>query len=108
MKARDRLAKERAHIPTSPIFETGAFADLSPPVLARTLVHATNAYFTANVRLTCTNLQAHPPSALRVHVIEAANNKPAEAMGIDAIQRANLYAIRGVFHYEQLAAEAHS
>ena len=42
---------------------SGAFADLSPPVLARTLFHATNAYFIPNVRVTgapCrTNLQPH-------------------------------------------------
>lgn len=39
-------------------------------------------------------------------MIEAANNKPAEAMGIEAcaIQRANLLRDGGVFHYEQLAA----
>ena len=42
---------------------SGAFADLSPPVLARTLFHGTNAYYIPNVKLTAapcrTNLQPH-------------------------------------------------
>ena len=69
---------------------SGAFADLSPPVLARTLFHATNAYFIPNVRVTAapcrTNLQPH--TAFRgfggpqgMYVIEAAINKAADAMG---------------------------
>ena len=92
---------------------SGAFADLSPPVLARTLFHATNAYFIPNVRVTAapcrTNLQPH--TAFRgfggpqgMYVIEAAINKAADAMGIEAsaIQRANLLRDGDVFHYGQV------
>ena len=88
---------------------SGAFADLSPPVLARTLFHATNAYFIPNVRVTAapcrTNLQPH--TAFRgfggpqgMYVIEAAIAKAADAiLGIEAsaIQRANLLRDGDVF-----------
>ena len=93
---------------------SGAFADLSAPVLARTLFHATNAYFIPNVCVTAapcrTNLQPH--TAFRgfggpqgMYVIEAAINKAADAMGIDAaaIQRANLLRDGDLFHYGQVA-----
>ena len=93
----------------------GAFADLSSPVLARTLFHATGAYFIPNVRVTAascrTNLQPH--TAFRgfggpqgMYVIEAAINKAADAIGTDAsaIQRANLLRDGDVFHYGQVAA----
>ena len=92
---------------------SGAFADLSPPVLARTLFHATNAYYVPNVRVTAapcrTNLQPH--TAFRgfggpqgMYVIEAAIAKAADAMGIEAsaIQRANLLRDGDVFHYGQV------
>ena len=91
---------------------SGAFADLSPPVLARTLFHATNAYFIPNVRVTAapcrTNLQPH--TAFRgfggpqgMFVIEAAIDKAADALGVEAaaIQRANLLRDGDVFHYGQ-------
>ena len=93
---------------------SGAFADLSPPVLARTLFHATNAYFIPNVRVTAapcrTNLQPH--TAFRgfggpqgMFVIEAAIDKAADALGVEAaaIQRANLLRDGDVFHYGQTA-----
>ena len=92
---------------------SGAFADLSPPVLARTLFHGTNAYCVPNVKLTAapcrTNLQPH--TAFRgfggpqgIYVIEAAIAKAADAMGIEAaaIQRANLLRDGDVFHYGQV------
>jgi xanthine dehydrogenase large subunit len=92
---------------------SGAFADLSPPVLARTLFHGTNAYYIPNVRLSAapcrTNLQPH--TAFRgfggpqgMYVIEAAIAKAADIMGIDAavIQRANLLRDGDVFHYGQV------
>ena len=92
---------------------SGAFADLSPPVLARTLFHGTNAYYIPNVRVTAapcrTNLQPH--TAFRgfggpqgIYVIEAAIAKAADAMGIEAaaIQRANLLRDGDVFHYGQV------
>ena len=91
---------------------SGAFADLSPPVLARTLFHATGAYFIPNVRVTAapcrTNLQPH--TAFRgfggpqgMFVIEAAIAKAAAALGVAAadIQRANLLRDGDVFHYGQ-------
>ena len=91
---------------------SGAFADLSPPVLARTLFHATNAYFIPNVRVTAapcrTNLQPH--TAFRgfggpqgMFVIEAAIDKAADALGVEAaaVQRANLLRDGDVFHYGQ-------
>ena len=91
---------------------SGAFADLSPPVLARTLFHATNAYFIPNVRVTAapcrTNLQPH--TAFRgfggpqgMFVIEAAIDKAADALGVEAaaIQRANLLRDGDRFHYGQ-------
>ena len=94
---------------------SGAFADLSPPVLARTLFHATNAYFIPNVRVTAapcrTNLQPH--TAFRgfggpqgMFVIEAAINQAAAAMGMEAarIQRANLLRDGDFFHYGQEVA----
>jgi xanthine dehydrogenase large subunit len=92
---------------------SGAFADLSAPVLARTLFHAGNAYFIPNMRVTAaacrTNLQPH--TAFRgfggpqgMYVIEAAIAKAADAMGIEAaaIQRANLLRDGDVFHYGQV------
>ena len=91
---------------------SGAFADLSPPVLARTLFHAANAYFIPNVRVTAapcrTNLQPH--TAFRgfggpqgMFVIEAAIAKAAAALGVEAaaVQRANLLRDGDVFHYGQ-------
>ena len=93
---------------------SGAFADLSAPVLARTLFHAAGAYFIPNVRVTAaacrTNLQPH--TAFRgfggpqgMYVIEAAIAKAADAMAIDAaaIQRANLLRDGDRFHYGQVA-----
>ena len=45
---------------------SGAFADLSPPVLARTLFHATNAYFIPNVRVTAGAVPHQPAAAHRL------------------------------------------
>ena len=45
---------------------SGAFADLSPPVLARTLFHATNAYFIPNVRVTAAPCRTKPAAAHRL------------------------------------------
>ena len=93
---------------------SGAFADLSAPVLARTLFHATNAYFIPNVRVTaaCCRTHLQPHTAFRgfggpqgMYVIEAAINKAADAMDWDAaaIQRANLLRDGDLFHYGQVA-----
>ncbi len=80
----------------------GAFADLSTAVMERTMMHADNAYYLANVRITgqvCrTNLP--PNTAFRgfggpqgVVVIENAIQDIATTLGIDAceIRRRNLY-----------------
>ena len=101
------LAFEATHYQNS-----GAFADLSPPVLERTLFHSTNAYFIPNACVTAvpcrTNLQPH--TAFRgfggpqgMFVIEAAINRAAEYMGRDAadIQRVNLLRDGDCFYYGQ-------
>ncbi len=89
---------------------SGAFADLSPAVLARTLFHAVSAYYVPNVRITgytCkTNLV--PFTAFRgfgapqgIFVVEAALARAAEVTGIPAIelQRRNLLKAGDTFHY---------
>lgn len=91
---------------------SGAFADLSPAVLERTLFHSTNSYYIPNARVTAvscrTNLQPH--TAFRgfggpqgMFVIEAAIDKAAEFMRRDAtdIQRANLLRDGDCFYYGQ-------
>ena len=91
----------------------GAFADLSPAIIDRTLFHATNSYYIPNVKATgiiCkTNLA--PNTAFRgfggpqgKFVIEAAVYKAAEKMEIDAseIQRKNLLKDGDSFYYGQL------
>ncbi|MDH3268292.1 MAG: molybdopterin-dependent oxidoreductase [Ignavibacteria bacterium] len=90
----------------------GAFADLSPAILDRTLFHATNSYFIPNIKTTgisCkTNLQ--PNTAFRgfggpqgKFVIEAAIYKAAEKIGMDVseIQRKNLLKHGDSFYYGQ-------
>lgn len=79
----------------------GAYADLSPAILERTLCHSTNAYFIPNVRIfgaSCrTNLP--PSTAMRgfggpqgMFVIESAIAKVAETLAItrEEIQAKNL------------------
>lgn len=79
----------------------GAFADLSPAILERTLFHAGNAYFIANVQATAVSCRTNlpPNTAFRgfgapqaMFVLEAAIFKAAQVMGIDAstIQSMNL------------------
>jgi xanthine dehydrogenase large subunit len=92
----------------------GASADLSPPVLERTLFHCTNAYFVLNVTATgysCrTNLP--PNTAFRgfggpqgMFVIESAIAHAAEKLNISAseIQRKNLLNDGDEFPYGQIA-----
>jgi len=92
----------------------GAAADLSTPILDRTLFHATNSYYVPNVKatgLSCrTNLP--PNTAFRgfggpqaMFTFEAAIQKAAAKMGIDAsiIQEKNLLTEGDEFHYGQLA-----
>lgn len=91
----------------------GAAADLSPPVLGRSLFHCTNSYFIPNVKATgysCrTNLP--PNTAFRgfggpqgMFVIEAAIRKAAEVMGMEAwkIQKTNLLEDKKQFPYGQI------
>jgi len=91
----------------------GAFADLSPAILDRTLFHATNSYYIPNVKTTGVSCKTNlpPNTAFRgfggpqgKFVIEAAIYKTAEIMGIDAseIQRKNLLKDGDSFYYGQL------
>ncbi|MEO6818501.1 MAG: molybdopterin cofactor-binding domain-containing protein [Ginsengibacter sp.] len=79
----------------------GAAADLSPSIMERTLFHCTNTYFIPNVKATshCCRTNLPPNTAFRgfggpqgMFVIEAAINKAADALGVEAqtIQRKNL------------------
>jgi xanthine dehydrogenase large subunit len=90
----------------------GAFADLSPAILDRTLFHATNSYYIPNVKATGISCKTNltPNTAFRgfggpqgKFVIEAAIYKAAEKIGIDAseIQRKNLFKDGDSFYYGQ-------
>ncbi len=79
----------------------GAAADLSPAILERTLLHATNSYFIPNVRATAASCRTNiaPSTAFRgfggpqaMFVMESAIYKAGETMGMDpaVIQRRNL------------------
>ena len=79
----------------------GASADLSPAVMERTLFHSTNTYFIPNAtaKAFCCRTHLPPNTAFRgfggpqgMFVIEAAINKAAEELGVDAavIQQKNL------------------
>ncbi|HMQ02415.1 MAG TPA: molybdopterin-dependent oxidoreductase [Pyrinomonadaceae bacterium] len=92
----------------------GASADLSPPVLERTLFHCTNSYFIPNVTATayCCRTNLPPNTAFRgfggpqgMFVIESAIAHAAEKLGVKAldIQRANLIADGDEFPYGQIA-----
>lgn len=101
------LAAEIKHFQNS-----GAYLDLSPPVLERTVLHATAAYAIPNVRIQAaacrTNLP--PNTAYRgfggpqgMFAIESAIAKASEVTGIprDLIQERNLIEDGYVFHYGQ-------
>jgi xanthine dehydrogenase large subunit len=92
----------------------GAAADLSLPVLERTLFHCTNAYFIPNVTATAYSCRTHlpPNTAFRgfggpqgMFVIEAAITNAAEKLGVSAseIQRKNLLKTDDELPYGQLA-----
>ena len=92
----------------------GASADLSPPVLERTLFHCTNSYFVPNVSATayCCRTNLPPNTAFRgfggpqgMFVIESAIAHAAEKLGVAAveIQRANLIDTGDEFPYGQIA-----
>jgi xanthine dehydrogenase large subunit len=92
----------------------GASADLSPPVLERTLFHCTNSYFIPNVTVAAYSCRTNlpPNTAFRgfggpqgMFVIEAAIAHAAEKLGVSAgeIQRKNLLQTGDEFPYGQLA-----
>ena len=92
----------------------GASADLSPPVLERTLFHCTNSYFVPNVTATAYSCRTNlpPNTAFRgfggpqgMFVIESAIANAAENLGVSAseIQRKNLIDTGDEFPYGQIA-----
>jgi xanthine dehydrogenase large subunit len=92
----------------------GASADLSPPVLERTLFHCTNSYFVPNVAATAYSCRTNlpPNTAFRgfggpqgMFVIESAIAHAAEKLGVSAaeIQRTNLIVDGDEFPYGQKA-----
>ncbi len=91
----------------------GAFADLSPAILDRTLFHATSSYFIPNVKATGISCKTNvaPNTAFRgfggpqaKFVMEAAIRHASEKSGIDvqAIQRKNLLRNDDNFYYGQV------
>ena len=97
----------------------GAFADLSPAILDRTLFHATNSYYIPNVKTTGISCKTNlpPNTAFRgfggpqgKFVIEAAIYKAAEKMDIDAsaIQSKNLLKDGDSFYYGQSVENCHA
>src|SRR5688572_7227094 len=92
----------------------GASADLSPPVLERTLFHCTNSYHVPNVTATAYSCRTNlpPNTAFRgfggpqgMFVIESAIAHAAEKLGVSAseIQRKNLIDDGDEFPYGQKA-----
>jgi xanthine dehydrogenase large subunit len=92
----------------------GASADLSPPVLERTLFHCTNAYFVPNVTATAYSCRTNlpPNTAFRgfggpqgMFVIESAIAHAAEKLNVSAseIQNKNLINDGDKFPYGQIA-----
>ncbi|HEY0426715.1 MAG TPA: molybdopterin cofactor-binding domain-containing protein [Pyrinomonadaceae bacterium] len=92
----------------------GASADLSPPVLERTLFHCTNSYFVPNVSVSAYSCRTNlpPNTAFRgfggpqgMFVIESAIAHAAESLGVSAseIQRKNLLQTGDEFPYGQKA-----
>jgi xanthine dehydrogenase large subunit len=92
----------------------GASADLSPPVLERTLFHCTNSYYVPNVSATAYSCRTNlpPNTAFRgfggpqgMFVIESAIAHAAESLGVSPaeIQRKNLLETGDEFPYGQKA-----
>lgn len=95
---------------------SGAAADLSPPVLARTLFHATNAYRIPNARIfgACCRTNLPPNTAFRgfggpqgMFVIESALARASEVLSIprEQLQRKNLLCDGDRFPYGQVVRE---
>jgi xanthine dehydrogenase large subunit len=94
--------------------DAGAFADLSPAVMERTLFHATNSYFIPHVKATAYSCRTNlpPNTAMRgfgapqgMFVIESAIALAAEKLGVDTavIQKKNLLKEGDAFSYGQKA-----
>lgn len=92
---------------------SGAFLDLSNPVLERTCMHSTNAYAIPNVRIRAVPCRTNLPSntAYRgfggpqgMFPLEVAIEKAAKAMGVapDWIQSRNLVTKGDAFYYGQI------
>jgi len=90
--------------------DAGCTTDLSTPVLARSLFHATNAYHVPHVRVTGLSCRTNLPSntAFRgfgapqaMFVFEAAIRTAARRLGVrpEVLQRRNLLGEGDVFHY---------
>lgn len=95
---------------------SGASADLSTPVLDRTLFHSTNSYFIPHLRVwgVCCRTHLPPNTAFRgfggpqgMFVIESALDKAAEALKMrrEDLQRHNLLVDGDVFPYGQEVLE---
>lgn len=102
------LALDVAHYQNS-----GAFVDLSPPVLERTVLHSTNCYAIPHVRILAAACRTHlvPNTAYRgfggpqgMFPAEAAIYKAATVMGVtpEWIQERNLVTDGYQFHYGQI------
>jgi xanthine dehydrogenase large subunit len=105
------LAFDVAHFQNS-----GAYMDLSAPVLERTVLHATNAYAIPHVKILAAACRTHlpPNTAYRgfggpqgMFALEAAIYKAATIMGVtpDWIQKNNLIQDGYQFHYGQILSE---
>ena len=105
------LAFDVAHFQNS-----GAYMDLSAPVLERTVLHATNAYAIPHVKILAAACRTHlpPNTAYRgfggpqgMFALEAAIYKAATVMDVSAdwIQSRNLIYDGYQFHYGQVLSE---
>lgn len=97
----------------------GAAADLSPAILERSLLHATNTYFIPNVKIVAKSCRTNlpPNTAFRgfggpqaMFVMESAICRAAEGLGVAAhrIQEANLLVEGDEFPYGQKAKRCHA
>ncbi|GAW87790.1 hypothetical protein bplSymb_SCF17401P002 [Bathymodiolus platifrons methanotrophic gill symbiont] len=97
----------------------GALADLSLSILERSLLHATNSYFIANVRANAVSCRTHlpPNTAFRgfgapqaMFILECAIFKAAQEMQVNVacIQQENLMQDGDVFPYGMVAKENNS
>jgi len=97
----------------------GALADLSLSILERSLLHASNSYYIANIRANAVSCRTNlpPNTAFRgfgapqaMFILECAIFKAAQKMQVDAtyLQQQNLMQDGDVFPYGMIAKENHS